>query len=222
MSTSQLKLLFDKLRRVDILLAEMEMADGEPYSSTDVKKLFYIIDSVTKLHNQMRVLSDEKDELQSTLSTRILEIEQMEEEIATHVKNKRNLEKLESEISEVSSGLQKICHVLGSNEIVGDQKPYSPLKILPALEKNITALLLEAESSKSQSEELQTKLLGSQRVIDELSTRIKLLEDSLQSRNTQPEIVQERSIFEAPSLPSGSEISEIEDVVIPSFFFMSL
>ena len=45
-------------------------------------------------------------------------------------------------------------------------------------------------------------------------SKVKVLEDSLQDRSAQTEIVQERSIFEAPSLPTGSEISEIEDAVI--------
>lgn len=75
------------------------------------------------------------------------------------------------------------------------------------------ALLWEVNNSKSQVQELDTRLLGSQKVIEELSAKLKLLEDSFRSKTVQPEIVQERSIFEAPPLPSGSEISEIEDVV---------
>lgn len=76
------------------------------------------------------------------------------------------------------------------------------------------AVILESENSKSKAQELGAKLFGSQKVMDELSTKVKLLEDSNQSRSASasPEGSQERSIFEAPSLPNRSEITEIEDV----------
>lgn len=220
-SASQLKTLFDKISRVEISFAESEVGDIEPHCSVDVKKLFYIVDSVSELHHRINVLAHDKEDLQSTLSARILEIVHLKQEIEAHIRDKRDSEKMKSEMSELTFGLEKIVDTLGGNAVVGDQKSAGVQTLLPALEKQIMALLLEAENSKSEAQELSTKLIGSQKVIDELSTKVKLFEDSLQSKTAQPEIVQERSIFEAPPLPTGSEISEIEDVVnILMLFFM--
>ncbi|XWS63777.1 hypothetical protein CRYUN_Cryun06bG0130900 [Craigia yunnanensis] len=210
LSASQLRTLLDKLSGIEIPLVESE--DLEPHSSADVKKLFSVIDSFTDLQNQINLLSCEKEELQSTLSKQTFEIEHLKEEIGTHVRNKPDLEEMKTELFEVTFGLEKIIVVLGGKEFIGGQNYIGMKALLPVLEKQVNALLLEAENSKSKAQELGTKLLGSQKVVDELSTKVKLLEDSIQCRTVQPEIVQERSIFEAPSAPTGSEISEIEDV----------
>ena len=201
----------DKLSGIEIPLVESE--DLEPHSSADVKKLFSVIDSFTDLQNQINLLSYENEELQSTLSRQIFGIEHLKEETGTHVRNKPDLEEMKMELFEITIGLEKIIVVLGSKEFIGGQNSVGMKALLPVLEKQVTALLLEAENSKSKAQELGTRLLGSQKVVDELSTKVKLLEDSLQGRTVQPEIVQERSIFEAPSAPTGSEISEIEDAV---------
>ncbi|XVE92257.1 hypothetical protein REPUB_Repub01dG0081100 [Reevesia pubescens] len=209
LSASQLRTLLDKLSGIEIPLVESE--DLEPHSPADVKKLISVIDSFTDLQNQINLLSYEKEELQSMLSRQIFEIEHLKEEIGTHVRNKSDLEEKKSELSEVTSGLERIIVVLGGKEFIGGQNSVGMKALLPVLEKQVNALLLEAENSKSKALELGTKLLGSQKVVDELSTKVKLLEDSTHGRTVQPEIVQERSIFEASSAPTGSEISEIED-----------
>ncbi|XVE85221.1 hypothetical protein DITRI_Ditri17bG0074300 [Diplodiscus trichospermus] len=209
LSASQLRTLLDKLSGIEIPIVESE--DLEPHSSADVKKLFSVIDSFIDLQSQINLLSYEKEELQSTLSRQIFEIEHLKEEIGTNVRNKTDFEEMKMELSDVTIGLEKIIVVLGGKEFIGGPNSVGVKALLPVLEKQVNVMLLEAENSKSEAQELGTKLLGSQKVIAELSTKVKLLEDSLQARTAQPEIVQERSIFEAPSAPTGSEISEIED-----------
>ncbi|GKV14663.1 hypothetical protein SLEP1_g25503 [Rubroshorea leprosula] len=216
LSASEVRTLLEKISEIQIPFSDAEVEDPEPHGSVNVKKLFYIVDSVTGLYHQIDLLSCEKEDLQSTLSRQILEIEHLKREIGMNIEDKEEFEKMKGELFELTFGLEKINHVLGGKEFSGDQKSAGVRGLLPIVEKQVIALLLEAESSKSKADELGTKLLGSQKVVDELSTRIKLLEDSLQGRTVQPEIVQqeivqERSIFEAPSAPSGSEISEIED-----------
>ncbi|KAH1098171.1 hypothetical protein J1N35_015092 [Gossypium stocksii] len=209
LSATQLRTLLDKLSVIEIPLVESE--DLEPHSSTDVKKLFSIINSFAELQNQINLLSYEKEELQSMLSQQSFEIEHLKEEIERHVRNKPELEVMKMELSEATFGLEKIIVGLGGKELIGSPNSVGMRALLPVLEKQVNALLLEAESSKSRAQELCTKLLGSQNAVDELSTKVKLLEDSLQGRTIQPEVVQDRSIFEAPSASTGSEISEIED-----------
>lgn len=219
MSASELKTLFDKIRSVETSFAKLEVEDVELHSSVDVQKLFYIIDSVPELHRQINVLSHEKGELLSTASMQLVEIEHLKEENGALITSKQESEKMKKEMSEITSVLEKIIDTLGGSEIVadqkiaGDQNSFGVQRLLSVVEKQIMALLWEVNNSKSQVQELDTRLLGSQKVIEELSTKLKLLEDSFRSKTVQPEIVQERSIFEAPPLPSGSEISEIEDVV---------
>lgn len=210
MSASQLKTLFEKISRIEIPFEDSEVGGLEPHSSVDVKKLFYIVDSISDLHNQLNTLSHDKEELQSTLSTRILEIENLKEETETQFRNRQDYEKMKNEMSELFFGLEKLIDIFGDHGFVGEQKSSGEQGLLAALEKQIMALLLEVDNSISHAEELDIKLLGSQKIIDELSSKIKVLEDSLQSRAAKPEIVQERSIFEAPP-PAVSEISEIED-----------
>ncbi|XVF43827.1 hypothetical protein PTKIN_Ptkin02bG0071400 [Pterospermum kingtungense] len=209
LSASQLRTLLDRLNAIEIPLVESE--DLEAQSSADVKKLFSVIDSFIDLQNQINLLSYEKEELQSTISRQIFEIEHLKEEIRTHVRNKPDLEEMKTELFEVTFGLEKIIVLLGGKELIGGQNSIGMKALLPILEKQVNDLLLEAENSKSKAQELGTKLLGSQKVVDELSTKLKLLEYSIQSRTVQPEIIQERSI-EGPSASTGSEISETEDV----------
>ncbi|KAJ6355962.1 hypothetical protein OIU78_004146 [Salix suchowensis] len=193
------------------LLVKDQEAEEPLMSISQLKTLFEkIIDSISELYNQLNTSSCEKEELQSILSTRNLEIEHLKEEIETHFRNRQDYEKIKNEMSELFFGLEKLFDIFGDHGFAGEQKSSSRQSLLPALEKQIMALLLEVDNSNFHAADLDTKLRGSQIVIDELSSKIKVLEDSLQSRTAQPEIVQERGIFEAPP-PTGSEISEIED-----------
>ncbi|MBA0550994.1 hypothetical protein Golob_021898, partial [Gossypium lobatum] len=210
LSASQLRTLMEMLSGIEIPPVESE--DLEPHISADVKKLFSVIGSFTDLQNRINLLSNEKEGLQSTLSRQKFEIQHLKGEIETHVRNKPDLEHMKMELSEVTFGLEKIIVVLGGKEFIGGQNSVGMKVLLPVLEKQVNAFLLEAKTSKSKAEELGTKLAGSQKVVNELSTKVKLLEDSIRDRTVPPEVVQERSIFEAPSASTGSEISEIEDL----------
>lgn len=206
LSASQVKALFDKIDEIKIPFAESEAEELEPPNAVHVKKLFHVIDCVTELQHQMNLLSHEKEELQSTLATQVFEME--------HLRNdKQDSEKLKNDLYELELSLEKIIQKLGGNDLVGDKKSAGVMELLTVLEKLAMDIILESENSKSEAQELGAKLLGGQKVVDELSTKVKLLEDSIHARASPPEAVQERGIFEAPSVPSGSEISEIEDVV---------
>ncbi|XP_059633606.1 trans-Golgi network-localized SYP41-interacting protein 1 isoform X2 [Cornus florida] len=211
LSASQVKSLFDKISGIEIPFAEFR-SDPEPCDSANVKKLFYIIDTIAPLHKKVNVLSHDKEELQSDLAKQILEIEHLKEKCEEQNKNDEDYKMMKSELFELALGLENIIQKLGGNELVVDQKSAGARELLPVLEKLVTAIVLESENSKSKAQELGAKLLGNQKVVDDLSTKVKLLEDSSQGRFVSPETLQERSIFEAPSLPPRSEISEIEDV----------
>lgn len=208
----QIRKLVDKISGIEIPYAE-SAGDEEAESSAIVKKLFSIINSATKLPHQIDLLEHEKQELQSILSTQTAEIEHLKGEVETHLRNKPDLEKMKIEFAEFTFGLEKIVNMLESNEFVVNQKSSGSKGLLAVLEKQIMTLRSDAENSKSKVQELGNKLLESQKVVDDLATKVDLLEESLHGRRDQPEIVQERSIFEASSLPTGSEISEVEDVV---------
>ncbi|XP_061990946.1 trans-Golgi network-localized SYP41-interacting protein 1 [Rosa rugosa] len=212
LSASEVKILFDKIKGIEIPIPESEVGDLESHNSTHVKKLFCVIDNISNFQHQINSLSSEKEELQSTLRTQFLEIEHLKEEVENHVRDGQDTEKMKNELSVLIYALQKIIDMSGGDDLVGDEKSAGVKGLVSVLEKQVMALLLESKNSKSKAQELGTKLVESQKVVDELSTKVNLLEVSAQGRVAQPEIVQERSIFEAPSLPTGSEISEIEDV----------
>nr|KYP75725.1 hypothetical protein KK1_019925 [Cajanus cajan] len=209
---SQMRDLFDKIDRFKIPIVESEEDDLEPHTSAPMKKLFYIIDSVTRLHNQINSVSHDKEKLQSILETKDLEIQDLKEEVKQLNRNYEDSKMIKNELSELTYLLEKIMDILGASEWVIDRKSKGVKELMPALEKHINGILSESENSKSKALELDIKLVGSQKIIDELRTKVKLLEDSLQDRTSQPDIVQERSIYEASSLASGSEITEVEEV----------
>ncbi|BBG93971.1 hypothetical protein Prudu_002139 [Prunus dulcis] len=212
LSASEVKTLFDKIRGIEIPMPESEVGNLELHDSAHVKKLFYVLDNIINLQNQINFLAHEKEELQSTLGTRMLEIGQLKEEVEHYDRDRKDTEKMKSELSVLIYSLEKIIDMSGGNDLVGDQKSSGVMGLLSVLEKQVMALQLESENSKSKAQELGTKLVESQKFVEELSTKVNVLQDSHQGRPAQQEIVQERGIFEAPSLPTGSEISEIEDV----------
>lgn len=217
LSASQVRDLFDKIDRIKVPIVESEEEDTEPHISDPRKKLFYIIDSVSKFHNQINSLSHHKQEMQSMLDTKVLEIKDLMEEVKQLSRNCEDSKMVKNELSELMFVFEKIIEILGSNNWVVDRKSKGVKDLVPALEKHIISILSESENSKSKAQELDIKLVGSQKVIDELTTKVKLLEDSLEDRISQPDIVQERSLFKAPSLPAGSEITEVEEVLYLNF-----
>lgn len=211
--------LFDKMDRIKIPLVEFEEDDTEPHTSDPVKKLFYIIDNVSRLHHHVNSLSNDKKEMQSILETKLLEIKDLKEEVEQLNRNREDSKMVKNELSELTFVLEKIIDILGTNNWAVDRKSKGVKELIPSLEKHIIAILSESENSKSKVQELGIKLVGSQKVIDELTTKVKLLEDSLQDKISQPDNVQERSIFEAPLLPAGSEITEVEEVLYFNIVF---
>ncbi|XP_047181077.1 trans-Golgi network-localized SYP41-interacting protein 1 isoform X2 [Vigna umbellata] len=211
LTSSQMRDVFDKIDRIKIPIVESE-DDLELPTSAPMKKLSYIIDSITGLHDQLNSMSHDKEKLQSILETKDLEIKDMKEEVKQLSRNCEDANMLKNELSELTYVLEKIMDIsLGTGEWVVSRKSKDLKELIPALEKRIVAIRSECDDSKSKAQELDIKLVGSQKVIDELKTKVKLLEDSLQDRTSQPDIVQDRSIYEASSLPTGSEITEVEE-----------
>lgn len=214
LSTSQWRALTDKITGIEIPSAETSGRDPVSDGSY-AEKLFYIIDSFSWLQNQVNLLLHDKEELQSNLAAKDLENEHLRDEVETHSRRVQYLEKTKNDLSELILGLKKMASILGVSETDGEQKASGVNALLAALEKQMINVLVEFEAGKSRTQELGSKLIGSEKVIDELSAKVKLLEGSLQGRSIQPEVTQEQRIFEVTSVPPGSEISEIEDAVGP-------
>lgn len=213
LSTSQLKSLFDKIDRIEMPITEFEVGELEPHDPDHVKKLFYIIDCVDGLQHQISSLSHNNELQQLTLKNQVLEIEHLKEEVAKHNIDEQDSEKMKHELFELAIGLENIVQKLGGDEKVANQKSTSVSGLVTILEKLVTAIILESENYKSKAQEFDAKMLRTQEVVDQLTSKIKLLEDSNQGREALPDTIQERGVFEAHTLPTQSEISEIEDVV---------
>ncbi|GFZ00025.1 TGN-related, localized SYP41 interacting protein [Actinidia rufa] len=214
LSASQAKSLYEKINDIEVPFAEFKVGDTEFNDSDHAKKLFYIIDAYASMQRQINLLSDDKEELQSTLVKQVHQIEHLKEEVEEQIKDKQYYEKMKNELVELELGLDNIIQKLGGNDLVGDQKKSAGVRgLITVLEKLVMAVIFESENSKSKAQELGSKFLGSENFVDELSTRVKLLEDSNHGRcSSPPEAAHETSIFEAPSLPTRSEITEMEDV----------
>ncbi|GKE00014.1 hypothetical protein Tco_1387997 [Tanacetum coccineum] len=75
--------------------------------------------------------------------------------------------------------------------------------LLLVLEKSIQCIFLDRENTRF-------KLVETQKVAKDLSSKVKLLEDFIQSRTGGLDTIQERGVFEAP-LTAGSEISKVDE-----------
>jgi hypothetical protein len=73
---------------------------------------------------------------------------------------------------------------------------------------------MESGNAKSVKQELGAKLQAREKTVDDLSAKVKMLEDLYHSRLVQPEVSKDRA-FEPSSSSIGSDISEIEDLVSP-------
>ncbi|XP_023633238.1 COP1-interactive protein 1 isoform X2 [Capsella rubella] len=204
---SDMRALFEKINGIEVPSVDPvnELGPRSPY---DVKKLFSIVDSVTEMQHQIKVLSYEQKELNSSLAEKDLEIQGLKEAAEAESTTELELVKAKTELSKLISGLEKLLGILAGNDPLGDPNFSESWTLVQALERKITSLLLESESSKSRAQELGLKLASSEKLVDKLSLKVKEFEEKLQSKVIQPDIVHERSIFEAPST---SEISEIED-----------
>ncbi|CDY54835.1 BnaC03g75850D [Brassica napus] len=201
---SDIRALFDKINGIEMPSVD-QVNELDPQSVYDVKKLFAVVDSVTKMQHQ---ISYGQKELNSTLAAKDLEIQGLKETAEANSTTEQELVKANKELSKVISGLEKLL----GNDPVEDLDFSESWKLLQALEIKIASLILESESSKSKAQELGLKLVSSDKLVEKLSLKIKEFEDKLQSKAIQPDVVvHERSIFEAPRASSSSEISEIED-----------
>lgn len=212
LSASHMRSLFDKLNEIETLILPY-VGDAEVYDSPDVRKLFYIVDTFPRLQLQMSSLSHEKKELQSSLEKQGLQIENLKEEVEEHIRCEEDYTKMKNELSEFSIGLGNIIQKLGGNNLVDLQKETPVTGFLPVLDKLIGAKVMESENLKAKTEELLADLHGTQKVVEDLSSKVESLENFNQLKVTPLEINQERGIFEAASLPTQSEISEVQDVV---------
>ncbi|KAJ0247507.1 TGN-localized SYP41-interacting protein [Hirschfeldia incana] len=207
---SDIRALFDKIN--DIEVPSVDQANElDPQSPYDVKKLFAVVDSVTKMQHQINLLSYEQKELTSTLAEKDLEIQGLKEAAEAKSTTELELVKANKELSKLISGLEKLLGMLAGNDPDVDLDFSESWTLFQALERKIASLLLESESSKSKAQELGLKLVSSEKLVDKLSLKVKEFEDKLQSKAIQPDVVHERSIFEAPRASSSSEISEIDD-----------
>ncbi|KAL5998325.1 hypothetical protein ACLOJK_009265 [Asimina triloba] len=214
LSTNQVELLLEKLNKIEIISKDSEAGGAKSYFPDPVNKLFYIIDNFKEVQDGMDLLSHDKEELQLTLETQIHEIENMKREAEILVSNNQELESKRWDLEELRMGMDKIVQKLGGNDSSEEKKSLGAKGLLSVLEKLVANLILDCESYKSKSEELDAKLLEKQMSLDALSARVQLLQDSLHDRPASSDTIQEKSIFERSSLATGSEISEIEDVLV--------
>jgi hypothetical protein len=127
----------------------------------------------------------------------------------------RELESKGSELLEVTVSMERMIQrlgYLGGKDVLEDNKPATTQALLSKLEKLIIASSTEAGNAKSMTQELGAKLQSREKAVDELSTKVKMLEDLYHARLAQPEASKDRS-FEASSSAIGSDMSEIEDAV---------
>ncbi|KAK9108356.1 hypothetical protein Syun_024367 [Stephania yunnanensis] len=211
LSKDQAQTLIEKINKIGISFQESDPERGKFQSLSPVEKLFFIISSVTELHCQLKLLFHEKEQLQSDLATHVREIGSLKEEVRNLMSICQDSEKMRSDLNEAALDLDKIIHKLGGSDSVEGKRSLGLKEQLFTLEKLVVALIVDCETSRSNARESAAKLQESQKVSGELSSKIKFLEDSVHGRPPLPNPPKERSVSEASSTATSSEISEIED-----------
>ncbi|KAJ3696939.1 hypothetical protein LUZ61_000644 [Rhynchospora tenuis] len=187
-SEDEMASLIDKVNTLEFSFTEPE--------STPLEKLFNILDQFDELHQRVDFLTYENGDLQSALASSSTETDNLKSEYETiHV----SLEKI----------VQKLVQ-LGGKDIPPDQKQATTMALLSFLEKVVVSLVHDYENSKLKLMEMEGKLQTREKMVGELSSRVKMLEDSYQSWASQAEIGRERSLVDASS--SSKNTDEIEDL----------
>nr|WDD38979.1 nucleoprotein TPR [Fagopyrum tataricum] len=209
---SQVKAVLEKTNKSEISTAETEGGSLEVQDSDYLKKLHYIMDNLSDLQHENKVLSHQKEELESSADAQLREIEYLKKLCEKDGKNEHELERVKSEFYDLVAGVGVVIEKLGGKAFIRDTDVVPTSELVETLEKLVMSLIMESDNSKTRVQELSAELLANQEGVDELLLKVKVLEDSLQGRAGPSEVIQERSIFEAPSPPPASEISEIEEV----------
>ncbi|XP_078172025.1 TGN-related, localized SYP41 interacting protein isoform X2 [Carex rostrata] len=184
----EMEALIDKVNTLEISYTEPQLSA--------VEKLLYILDQFSELQGRVDLVTYHNEDLQSALSSSTTETDDL---------------KREYEI--VHLGLEKIVQrlvQLGGNDIPPDQKQATTMAFLSFLEKAVVSLVHDYENSKSKLMEMEGKLQTREKMVSELSSRVKMLEDSYQSWAAQAEVGRERSLVDASS--SSRHSDEIEDL----------
>nr|CAD1837122.1 unnamed protein product [Ananas comosus var. bracteatus] len=211
-SKDQVETLVDKVNKLNFSSDESQFQGEGIYFSSPIDKLSYIVDKVSDLQHRLDTLTYEKDDMQLLLASHVTEIEQLKKAREFFDSNYQDLESKRSELAELTVGLGKIIDRLGGKDSFEDQKPITVKALLSLLERLAVASTIESENNKSTLQEVEAKLQAKEKVVDDLSTKLKILEDSYRTRLVQSEAAKERTVFEASSSAIGSEISEIEEL----------
>lgn len=207
--------LVEKISKLNMLSGESNAQREEATFSSPIDKLFVVIDELSALQSEVETLRYENEDLQLNVESYTREIEQLREVSRNSDLINRELESKRCELLEVTVSMERMIQrfgYLGGKDIVEDNKSATTQALLSKLEKLIIVSSTEAGNGKSKIQELGAKLQSREKVVDELSTKVKMLEDLYHARLAQPEASKDRS-FEASSSAIGSDMSEIEDVV---------
>ena len=220
-SKDQMEALVGKINKLNLLSDESHLQREEAALPSPIDKLFAVIDEFNALQREVETLRYENEDLQLNVESYTREIEQLREVSRNSDLNNRELESKSSELLEVTVSMERMIQrlgYLGGKDLVEDNKPTTTQALLSKLEKLIIASSTEAGNAKSVIQELGAKLQSREKAVDELSTKVKMLENLYHARLAQPDSSKDRS-FEASSSAIGSDVSEIEDVVSICFCF---
>ncbi|CAD6243772.1 unnamed protein product [Miscanthus lutarioriparius] len=212
-SKDQMEALVEKISKLNMLSGESNVQREEATFSSPLDKLFVVIDEFSALQREVETLRYENEDLQLNIESYTREIEQLREVSRNSDLINGELESKGSELLEVTVSMERMIQrlgYLGGKDVLEDNKPATTQALLSKLEKLIIASSTEAGNAKSMTQELGAKLQSREKAVDELSTKVKMLEDLYHARLAQPEASKDRS-FEASSSTIGSDISEIED-----------
>ncbi|VAI58145.1 unnamed protein product [Triticum turgidum subsp. durum] len=212
-SKDQLEALVEKVNKLNIPSGESHLQREVAMFSSPMDKLLFVIDEFDALQHEVETLRYENEDLQLNLESHAREIEQLKEVCRNTDSNCRELESKSSELLEVTVSMERMIQRFGylaGKDALEDNKPASTQTLLPKLEKLIIASSMESGNAKSVKQELGSKLQAREKTVDELSAKVKMLEDLYHSQLVQPEVSQDRA-FDASSSAIGSDISEIEE-----------
>jgi chromosome segregation ATPase len=212
--SSKVKELENNIQQKEVALENLESSRGKA-----VAKLSATSNKLKDLHQLSEGLLAEVENLQLKLESRDAEISRLRQEVTRCTNDvlasQENVKRKGTELQELQAWLETMVSKLGVHErLLEDREAGRTHALLGALENRIAAIISESESFQVDSKSKDVLLQDTGNKMQELSSKVDLLEASLRDKQAQVESLHRERSSGLGAISAGPEVSEIEEIVI--------
>lgn len=210
--SSKVKELENNIQQKEVALENLESSRGKA-----VAKLSATSNKLKDLHQLSEGLLAEVENLQLKLESRDAEISRLRQEVTRCTNDvlasQENVKRKGTELQELQAWLETMVSKLGVHErLLEDREAGRTHALLGALENRIAAIISESESFQVDSKSKDVLLQDTGNKMQELSSKVDLLEASLRDKQAQVESLHRERSSGLGAISAGPEVSEIEEI----------